>query len=380
MNYKLFLLVSRAGCLAFVLVNCQVLLAQSGPAPVKEQLVSGIENLATNFNYQSKPSFNNTQRPRGIYLGIGAGFSFLEPSLKGVTGRTLEDDDSVGGQVMFGIDVSSRVSVEAHSAYLGEAEFGPSGSLRYRVHGLSGLYYFSRAGWKLGKTRLNGFFRAGARYIDFSERGGVNVRGENRANLLLGAGLELNTRSPISARLDAISFSEDARFLQASLLYRFGRRAGSSTSLAVQPTITVINILNVGSAPSNPPTLDAAKDEERVLEVPASFGQDVNFRNDSHTLTLNAKRLLDDVVGDLKQNPHERVKVIAHTDSRGSESYNQRLAERRSRSVVNYLTSRGITGDRMETTNVGESEPIAPNSDSTGRARNRRVEIFTPDR
>ena len=129
MNYKLFLLVSRAGCLAFVLVNCQVLLAQSGPAPVKEQLVSGIENLATNFNYQSKPSFNNTQRPRGIYLGIGAGFSFLEPSLKGVTGRTLEDDDSVGGQVMFGIDVSSRVSVEAHSAYLGEAEFGPSGSL-----------------------------------------------------------------------------------------------------------------------------------------------------------------------------------------------------------------------------------------------------------
>jgi len=267
------------------------------------------------------PSFNNTQRPRGIYLGIGAGFSFLEPSLKGVTGRTLEDDDSVGGQVMFGIDVSSRVAVEAHSAYLGEAEFGPSGSLRYRVHGLSGLYYLSGTGWKLGKTRLNGFLRAGVRYIDFSERGGVDARAENRANLLFGAGLELNTRSPISARLDVISFSEDARFLQASLLYRFGRRAGAGSSRAVQPTITVINILNIANSPSNPPVLNAAEDEKTVSAVPADFGQDVNFRNDSHTLTLNAKRLLDDVVGDMKENPDERVRVIAHADSRGSDSY-----------------------------------------------------------
>ena len=380
MNYKLCLLVCRAGCLAFLLVNCQVLLAQSSPAPVKEQLVSGIENLATKSNYQSKPSFNNTQRPRGIYLGIGAGFSFLEPSLKGVTGRTLEEDDSVGGQVMFGIDVSSRFSVEAHSAYLGEAEFGPSGSLRYRVHGLSGLYYLSGTGWKLGKTRLNGFLRAGVRYIDFSERGGVDARAENRANLLFGVGLELNTRSPISARLDAISFSEDARFLQASLLYRFGRRAGTGNSRAVQPTITVINILNIANFPSNPPVLNAAEDEKTVSAVPADFGQDVNFRNDSHTLTLNAKRLLDDVVGDMKENPDERVKVIAHADSRGSDSYNQRLSERRSRAVVEYLISRGITQDRMEATSVGESEPIAPNSDSSGRARNRRVEIFTPDR
>jgi len=77
---------------------------------------------------------------------------------------------------------------------------------------------------------------------------------------------------------------------------------------------------------------------------------------------------------------HERVKVIAHTDSNGSDSYNQRLSERRAKSVVDYLLSRGVTLDRLDTTSVGESEPIAPNSSSLGRSKNRRVEVFTEAR
>ena len=121
-------------------------------------------------------------------------------------------------------------------------------------------------------------------------------------------------------------------------------------------------------------------DEEKVVNEPVEFGQDVNFRNDSHQLTLNAKRLLDDVVGDMKENPLERVKVVAHTDGRGTDSYNQRLSERRSKSVVGYLLSRGISRDRLDSTSLGESEPIAPNSSAPGRARNRRVEVSTDGR
>jgi len=377
---RLFPLACKAGCFALLLVYCGSLSAQSSPAASTNNFVTKEDALTVISDGKEASISKERLRPQGIYLGIGAGLSSLRPSLKGVSGHTLEDDDSASGQFMFGIDVSSRVSVEVHTGYLGEAEFGPSGSLRYRVHGLSGLYYLSRTAWQLGRVRLNGFLRAGGRYLDLSERRGAKVRAENRANLLFGAGLELNTRSPISARLDAISFSKDARYLQASLLYRFGQRGNTNSNLTVEPSVIVINILNVGSPLPASSEMNAAIDTDADTVDPIEFGQDVNFRNDSHHLTLNAKRLLDDVVGDMRINQHERVKVIAHTDSNGSDSYNLRLSERRAKSVVDYLLSRGVTLDRLDTTSVGESEPIAPNSSSLGRSKNRRVEVFTEAR
>mgnify|MGYP000107873506 CR=1 FL=1 len=69
------------------------------------------------------------------------------------------------------------------------------------------------------------------------------------------------------------------------------------------------------------------------------------------------------------------VEVAGHTDSTGSDAYNQGLSERRAASVANYLRGRGIMMDRLITVGMGESRPIADNSTTAGRQANRRVEI-----
>jgi outer membrane protein OmpA-like peptidoglycan-associated protein len=69
------------------------------------------------------------------------------------------------------------------------------------------------------------------------------------------------------------------------------------------------------------------------------------------------------------------VEVAGHTDSTGAESYNQQLSERRASTVSMYLQSRGIEQQRMITIGLGESMPVADNSNATGRQANRRVEI-----
>ncbi|MDH3860868.1 MAG: OmpA family protein, partial [Gammaproteobacteria bacterium] len=69
------------------------------------------------------------------------------------------------------------------------------------------------------------------------------------------------------------------------------------------------------------------------------------------------------------------VEVAGHTDSTGSDAYNQSLSERRAGSVSAYLQGRGVISQRLITVGMGESRPIADNSSEVGRQANRRVEI-----
>ncbi len=69
------------------------------------------------------------------------------------------------------------------------------------------------------------------------------------------------------------------------------------------------------------------------------------------------------------------VEVAGHTDSTGSDAYNQSLSERRAGSVATYLRSQGVISDRLITVGMGELRPIADNATAAGRQANRRVEI-----
>ena len=69
------------------------------------------------------------------------------------------------------------------------------------------------------------------------------------------------------------------------------------------------------------------------------------------------------------------IDVLGHTDSDGSETYNQALSERRAQSVASYLSSHGVSSVRMATRGYGEMQPIASNETPDGKAQNRRVEI-----
>ena len=92
-------------------------------------------------------------------------------------------------------------------------------------------------------------------------------------------------------------------------------------------------------------------------------------------LKPDGKAKLDDMVSKLKDVTLEVVIAVGHTDSIGTDAYNQRLSVRRAESVKAYLVSRGIEANRVYTEGKGEKQPVADNKTREGRAKNRRVEI-----
>jgi outer membrane protein OmpA-like peptidoglycan-associated protein len=111
--------------------------------------------------------------------------------------------------------------------------------------------------------------------------------------------------------------------------------------------------------------------ENITLDVPGG----ITFAVDSATVNNNFKPVLDKVAATLVEYDQTIIEVAGHTDSTGSESYNQSLSERRARSVASYLSSRGVPTRRVITVGGGELHPVASNDTEAGREQNRRVEI-----
>jgi OOP family OmpA-OmpF porin len=110
---------------------------------------------------------------------------------------------------------------------------------------------------------------------------------------------------------------------------------------------------------------------EKVLSL-----EGVNFAFDKATLTDDAKQILEQAVSVLKDTDSVvEVRVEGHTDSIGTEAYNQKLSQERAQSVVDYLVSRGINGSYLIPVGMGEKFPVATNDTAAGRAKNRRVDF-----
>ena len=101
----------------------------------------------------------------------------------------------------------------------------------------------------------------------------------------------------------------------------------------------------------------------------------VTFATDSSAVSPTFRATLDQIAQSLRDYPNSLVDVYGHTDSTGSDSYNQALSERRAKAVSDYLTSRGVSSTRVRFQGFGETQPIASNDTIDGRAKNRRVEI-----
>ena len=101
----------------------------------------------------------------------------------------------------------------------------------------------------------------------------------------------------------------------------------------------------------------------------------VNFASSSDRLLTGAEQVLDDAIDWLKKNPHLVVEVAGHTDSDGAAAANLGLSERRAYTVRDYLINGGVSESSLTARGYGESEPIADNSTTEGKAENRRVEL-----
>ncbi|MGD8999640.1 MAG: OmpA family protein [Granulosicoccaceae bacterium] len=112
-----------------------------------------------------------------------------------------------------------------------------------------------------------------------------------------------------------------------------------------------------------------------VIET-VTLGAHALFDHDKANLRPEGKRELDVLAARLKSfSSVQRITVVGHTDSVGTEAYNQDLSERRAASVRNYLVQQGIDGSVISTSGMGETSPVATNKTREGRQQNRRVEI-----
>jgi outer membrane protein OmpA-like peptidoglycan-associated protein len=115
---------------------------------------------------------------------------------------------------------------------------------------------------------------------------------------------------------------------------------------------------------------------ERVGEgLQVTFASGLLFDYDSDVLRTAARDNLATLASSLEKYPNTDLLIVGHTDSIGTDTYNQGLSERRAAAAANYLVGQGVARTRLRSTGRGETEPVVPNDTDADRQKNRRVEV-----
>ncbi len=284
-------------------------------------------------------------------------------------------DDGIGGALALGKRVGAHLELELRAQYLqydGETPAGPP---------LCGLLGTCPKGEDVdlfaGGIAANLFLMPwdGGPYLHADAMAGDSTLYNIGLGYDFGRGGSISLRAEALYHIDDDADVEETQF-NLGLRIPFGKR-----EVAVAPLPEPVTVVPVMPMPAPPPppcelppegapvTLEGCKAGDRFVL------HGVNFEFNESRLTTNAKTLLDQVASALLLRPDIDVEIQGHTDSKGSERYNQALSERRAQSVLDYLVSAGVSGSRMTARGFGEMQPIADNLTDEGRERNRRVEL-----
>ena len=161
------------------------------------------------------------------------------------------------------------------------------------------------------------------------------------------------------------------------------------TAIAPAASITFDLMFGTGSLKPTLETERAAREKSRTAAAASAISPEhcetrlsvisqtpaIYFRTGSAELQQESRPLLDSLADIANRCPSVFINVEGHTDTIGSKSANQRLSELRAKSVVEFLTGRGVRAGRIQWVGLGDTQPVAPNDTEDNRAKNRRIEF-----
>lgn len=324
------------------------------------------------------------------YLTSSAGFNFQAedrrtddtPFVTLGMGKFISPNWSVDGELNYqnpGFDSS----VEGANNDLNWSQYGISVDFRYH-------FISEGRGWNPYLLAGVGYQRSEEEFDAFPSTNSPGQREEGNFAAKVGAGLQTTFDKRVAVRAEIAyraDFNDNSVAANGSRDWAgYPHNSEESYFGDVMASVGVVIPLGPPPAPPAPPAPPPPPPAPAPAPAPpAPITIDlngVNFDFDRATLRPDAVAILNEAVEILKRYPELRVEVAGHTDSVGTDAYNQRLSERRAKAVYDHLASNGIMADRLVgPTGYGESRPIAPNTNADGsdnpegRARNRRTEL-----
>ncbi|MEZ9320341.1 OmpA family protein [Vibrio sp. 10N.286.51.E5] len=294
-----------------------------------------------------------------------------------VSSSQLKDDDDFGGGVFLGYSFNDWFGLEGGYTYLGELQVTDQASIKTNV-----IDFVGKFTWQATDS-FDVFLKAGGYGYQTKGRDGLSGLKDTDIDGTVGIGIEQRFTDNFSARLEYQYYNNatlddggfdsnwDTNLFALGLVYSWGGTKAAAVTEApmIQEEEVVVE--------EEPVVVEEVVEKSMVQVEPAKV--EVYFDFDKEHLTQKSTDQLQPIIDHLQEHPESTVVLVGHADSSGPSELNQKLSEKRAETVANYLTTEySISEDRITTSGEGESTPIATNDTEEGRAKNRRVSVFSP--
>ena len=294
-----------------------------------------------------------------------------------------KDDRDIGFKIFAGKQLNRNLAIEWGYFHTGNRNYFGVSSTNGLVRGNSSYRgaNLDLVGQLPLTQRLSLLGRVGAQYGTTSSKftsprisGGIK---DSKVNAKVGLGAEYKLNEATAVRLEveryrtegSIATGRNVDLATISFVYKFGRPVAAAF-VAPAPVVAAPQPMPQAEvqAPVAPPAPTPVAEK-------MSFSSEALFDFDKAVLKPQGKVALDELLSKIQGMDTEVIVAVGHTDSIGSNAYNDKLSLRRAEAVKAYLVSKGLEPARVYTEGKGETQPVADNATSAGRAQNRRVTV-----